>query len=213
MLRLQVKTESFASTRRPLHVDNQTRKTRLIGRCSTTLGASNLLSAASVGPSGSTRPSGNLRLTWTFWNCLIAAMVFCQGRPSTASSGSGPPSSIGTWLSRSWTVMESSFRFLPLAPTDAEMLRAMKPSSSEYAPDGGRDGRRRRVWHSTQPQSGGFKRGEEIFSRPRFTPLPRRAGGPVGQSRGQGADSDARTQAICRLHSITSPGGLSDAQI
>jgi len=31
--------------------------------------------------------------------------------------------------------MESSFRFVPLAPTDAKMLRAMKASSSEYAPD------------------------------------------------------------------------------
>jgi hypothetical protein len=60
--------------------------------------------------------------------------------------------------------MESSFRFVPLAPTDAEMLRAMKASSSEYAPDADEMGAASGFGIRRSQNEEGSE-GEEIFSR------------------------------------------------
>src|SRR5215211_2370691 len=58
--------------------------------------------------------------------------------------------------------MESSFRFVPLAPTGAKMLRAMKASSSEYAPDADEMAARGLTFDAARMGEG--SNGEEIFS-------------------------------------------------
>src|SRR5262245_11973663 len=92
-------------------------------------GESKALSALNVLPAGSMRPSGHLKLRDCCWNFLMALVVLVQARPSTLSAGDGPPLIDGTLLSRAWTILTSSDRFVPSTPTDARIFFSIVAST------------------------------------------------------------------------------------